>query len=96
MGLRGRERDMIFGAGSSSFSHKLNKRITGHEDASLTDALVCPTGGGKGTSVCFLPFTEQEVTMRPYGDVALRLGFTANLAAGRLFVAEQAGFLWRI
>lgn len=80
-------------------------RNTGHKDTSLTDhidlcsnpdALVCPTGGGKGTSVCFLPCTEQEVTIRPYGDVSLRLGFTANLAAGRLFVAEQAGFLWRI
>lgn len=80
-------------------------RNRGHNDTSLTDhivicckpdALVCPTGGGKLTSVCFLPFTEQEVTMRPYGDVSLRLGFTANLAAGRLFVAEEAGFLWRI
>lgn len=46
--------------------------------------------------MCLLPFTEQEVTIRPYGDVPLRIGFTANPAAGRLFVAEQAGFLWRI
>lgn len=44
----------------------------------------------------FLPFTEQEVAIRPDGDILLRLGLTADLAAGRLFVAEQVGFLRRI
>lgn len=43
-----------------------------------------------------LPFTEQEVAIRPDGDILLRLGLTADLAAGRLFVAEQVGFLRRI
>lgn len=42
-----------------------------------------------------LPFTEQEVTSRPDGDILLRLGLTADLAGGRLFVAKQVGFLWR-
>lgn len=89
MGLRERETGDLWSR-ILQFEPWLNK------DSSLTDALVGPTGGGKGASLCFLPFTEQEVTTRPYGDVSLRLGFTANFAAGRLFVAEQAGCLWRI